>query len=157
MQRKSALTYWILLFMVVFVAACQRPDAPEYYGFGNIEVNTSFGQGAVLSTSLKFYNPNKFSVQLNHAEATVYLNDKQAGHSILDSTILIPQRDTFYIPVVLKIDLSNVLNNALSFLSTKGVRVVVNGKLKMKKGSLPFSVPLHYEGTENLRSVLQNY
>jgi LEA14-like dessication related protein len=157
MHLRSTAVFPLLIILLVFASACQRPDAPEYYGFGNIEVNTSFGQGAVLSTSLKFYNPNKFTIQLNHAEATVYLNDKLAGHSVLDSTILIPQRDTFYIPVILKIELTNVLNNALSFLSNKGVRVVVNGKLKMRKGSLPFSVPLHYEGTENLHSVLQNF
>jgi LEA14-like dessication related protein len=137
--------------------SCKQPEAPEYYGFGAIDVNATLGQGPVLSTSLKFYNPNNFDVELKHAEVTVYLNDKLGGHSVLDSTILIPRKDTFYIPVSLKIDLSNLMSNALSFLSDKGVKVEVNGRLKMKKGALPFSVPIHYQGNENLKSVLQNF
>ncbi len=49
----------------------------------------------------------------------IAINGKHAGHSLLDSTILIPGKDTFYVPVALQLDLSSLFSNALDMLLNK--------------------------------------
>jgi LEA14-like dessication related protein len=155
MQKRRGLSLFIGFALVVFLMSCSQPEAPEYRGFENIQVSTASGQGTVLSARLKFYNPNPFSLQLKHADLDIFLNDKHAGHSLLDSAIDIPRMDSFYIPVSLRIDMKSLFSNALQFLLKKEVKVRVEGKAKLKRGGFPFTVPLSYEGNQNLDSLFQ--
>jgi len=140
------------------MTGCHQPEAPEYYGFQDLRIGNSNGQQATLGTTLKFYNPNPFSLQLKGAEMDVLLNGKPAGHSVLDSTVLIPKKDTFYVPVTLQINLQGLLSNALQVFLEKQVTVTLDGRVRLKRGAIPFSRPFHYEGKQDLNALLQgNY
>jgi LEA14-like dessication related protein len=142
-----------LICLLGTTQSCHKPEAPEYYGFQDIQLSKTSGQQAILSTSLKFYNPNPFNIQLKSAEVDVALNGKPAGHSSLDSTILIPKKDTFYIPVTLQIDLKSIMGNALQILMERQVTVTLDGRVHLKRGMVPFSRPFHYEGKQDLSSL----
>src|SRR5579859_5081001 len=86
-----------LCVLALYVSGCHQPDAPEYFGFKDVKVEAMSGQQTNLSATLKFFNPNRFDLKLKRAEVDVSLNGKPAGHSVLDSTIFIPGRDTFYV------------------------------------------------------------
>jgi LEA14-like dessication related protein len=147
----------IALFGCLLLAAsCRQAEAPEYYGFQDIRIGQVVGKKTTLSTTLKFYNPNPFSLQLKRAEVDVKLNAIPSGHSLLDSTILIPQKDTFYVPVSMQVDLSSILSNALSLLldKDKQINVTLDGRVKLKKGWVSFSRPFHYEGKQDLNELL---
>lgn len=153
--RPQAPGLWIaLLGCLLLAAGCRQAEAPEYYGFQDIQIGKVEGQKTVLSTTLKFYNPNPFSLQLKKAEVDVKLNNTPAGHSLLDSTIFIPQKDTFFVPVSMEIDLRGILNNALSMLLEKKVNVTLDGRVKLKRGIVSFSRPFHYEGKEDLKELM---
>lgn len=147
------------LLMALFcswgISGCHQPQAPEYYGFQDLRFGHADGQQATLGTTLKFYNPNPFSLQLKGAEMDVWLNGKPAGHSVLDSTVLIPKKDTFYVPVTMQVNLQGLLGNALQILLTKQVNVVLDGKVRLKRGAIPFNRPFHYEGKEDINALLQ--
>ena len=144
----SLLLCWVLV-------ACHKPEAPEYQGFQNIRISKTMGQQTLVSADLKFYNPNRFSIELKRAEVDIFLNDKPAGHSSLDSTILIPKSDNFSIPVTLQINLQSVISNALQILLEKEVKIRMDGKVWLKRGGFPISVPFHYEGKQPLDSFIQ--
>lgn len=110
----------------------------------------------VVSTVVKLYNPNPFSLQLRRAEVDVGINGKHAGHSTLDSTILIPKRDTFYVPVAMQVDMRAILSNALQTLLTKQAAITLDGRVKVRRGLFTFNRPFHYEGTQDIQSLLQN-
>jgi len=133
---------------------CHRPDAPEYYGFQDIRIAKVSGQQTNLSATLKFFNPNHFNLKLKSAECDVSLNGKPAGHSVLDSTIFIPERDTFYVPVSMQVDLHSVFSNALQMLMDKQVTVALDGKVHLRRGLIPINRPFHYEGKQDLNSLL---
>ncbi|HEX9512710.1 MAG TPA: LEA type 2 family protein [Puia sp.] len=148
---------WIALFGCLFLAvSCRQAEAPEYYGFQDIQIGKVEGQKTTLSATLKFYNPNPYSLQLKRAEVDVKLNAIPAGHSLLDSTILIPQKDTFYVPVSMQVDLRSILSNALSMLldKDKQVDVTLDGRVKLKRGWISFSKPFHYDGKQDLNALL---
>ena len=148
---------WIVLIgSLLMAASCRKAEAPEYYGFQDIRVGKVEGNKTTLSTTLKFYNPNPYSLQLKRAEVDVKLNSIPSGHSLLDSTIFIPGKDTFYVPVSMQVDLSSILSNALSLLLNKDkqVNVTLDGRVKLKRGIVSFSRPFHYEGKQDLNELL---
>ncbi len=148
---------WIFISCCLLLAAsCRQAEAPEYYGFQNIRLGAVQGQQTTLSTTLKFYNPNPFSLQLKRAEVDVLLNAKPAGHSLLDSTIFIPGKDTFYVPVNIQVNLQSIFSNALAMFldKDKQINVTLDGRVKLKRGWVSFSRPFHYEGKQALNSLM---
>jgi LEA14-like dessication related protein len=143
----------LLIGSLVLAIGCRQPEAPVYYGFQNIGVS-KVGAMTTLSATIKLYNPNPYNLQLRRAELDVSLNGKHAGHSLLDSTIFIPKKDTFYVPVSMDLDLRAVFSNALQVLLEKQATISLDGRVKIKKGMLTFDRPFHYDGKQDLQSLL---
>ncbi|HZE84990.1 MAG TPA: LEA type 2 family protein [Puia sp.] len=156
MLNKGTGSLRMMIFPVLFLLAmgCHKPEPPEYYGFQDLRITQSAGQQTALATTIKFYNPNPFSVQLKRAEMDVFVNGRLSGHSLLDTTISIPRKDTFYIPVSVQLDLHSLLSNALQMLLTHEVKIAVDGHVRLKRDGIPFSVPFHYEANQDLNSLL---
>ncbi len=153
-KRFTVLHTVVLLGLIVWATGCRQPEAPEYYGFQNPQIIRA-GSLTTLSTTLKFYNPNPYNLKLLRAEMDVSLNGKHAGHSILDSTIFIPEKDTFFVPVSLQVDLHSLFSNALAMLLEKQATISLDGRVKIKRGALVFNRPFHYDGKQDLNSLLQ--
>jgi LEA14-like dessication related protein len=141
--------------IMILVAGCRQPEPPEYFGFQNIQVARGTNGQTTLSTIVKLYNPNPFNLTLKRAEVDVLINGKHAGHSLLDSSIFIPHKDTFFVPVAMEIDMKAIFSNALSLLQSSTVNVALDGRVKVKKGMMTFNRPFHYESKEDLNALLQ--
>jgi len=151
----NSILRWTALALVFWMAGCRQPAAPEYYGFQNLLVGGISGGQTNLSATVKLYNPNPYSLQLKRAEVDIAINGKHSGHSLLASTIFIPAKDTFYVPVALQVDLRSLFNNALQMLMGKtDATVTLDGRVKIKKGMLTFNRPFHYEGRQDLSSLM---
>jgi LEA14-like dessication related protein len=149
---------WIALAVLMGLATgCRQPEPPEYFGFQDIQVIRTAGSSQpTLATVVKLYNPNPFSLELRRAEVDVKINGRHAGHSLLDSTIHIPRRDTFYVPVAMQVDLQSILSNALQSFFSKKATITLDGRVKIKKGMLIYNRPFHYEDQEDIQQLLQN-
>jgi len=140
--------------MILWTAGCRQPQPPEYYGFQNIQVSRGTAGQATLSTIVKMYNPNPFNLTLKRAEVDVLVNGKHAGHSLLDTSVFIPKKDTFFVPIALDIDMKAIFSNALSLLQSSEVNVALDGRVRVQKGMMTFNRPFHYEGKEDLSALL---
>jgi LEA14-like dessication related protein len=145
-----------LVLLIGFVAGCRQPEPPEYFGFQDIQVIRTAGSQPTLATVVKLYNPNPYPLELRRAEVDVAINGRHAGHSLLDSTIHIPKRDTFYVPVAMQVDLQAILSNAIQSFFSKKATITLDGRVKIKKGMLTFNRPFHYEDQEDIQQLLQN-
>jgi LEA14-like dessication related protein len=154
-MRRNIILIFSAFCASMLMMSCHQPEAPEYYGFQDLQIGPVSGQQTTLSTVLKFYNPNTFSLQLRKAELDVKLNGKPAGHSVLDSTILIPRKDTFYVPVAMQVNMQGLLGNALAVLLERKVTVTLDGRVHLKRGMISFSRPFHYEGKEDISALLE--
>jgi LEA14-like dessication related protein len=143
------------LLLSVGVVSCKQPDAPEYYGFQNLQIGAATGSQTTVSTIVKLYNPNPYNLELRRAEVDVSINGRHAGHSLLDSTIRIPRKDTFYVPISMQVDLQAIMSNALQALLSKEATVSLDGRVKVRKGLLTFNRPFHYDGKQDLNALLQ--
>jgi LEA14-like dessication related protein len=155
LNTSHTITRVAVIFSLFFwLTGCRQPEAPEYYGFQNVQVGHGAGTLTTLSTTLKFYNPNPYSLKLLRAEMDVSLNGKHAGHSLLDTTIFIPQKDTFLIPVTMDLDLRSLLSNALQVFLEKQATITLDGRVKIRRGALTFNRPFHYDGKQDLNTLL---
>src|SRR5579862_1743687 len=96
---KKSRVLFLMFVVAVFIAACSKPLQPQYLGFENLLISKSGNNESLVSANVKFYNPNNFPLELKRADINLFLNDKQAAHSVLDTTINIPKLDSFYVPV----------------------------------------------------------
>ena len=149
---------FIILTGIAFtawIAGCRDPQPMEYFGFQNLQVGAVIGGKTDLSAIVKLYNPNSFNLKLKRAEADIVVNGQHAGHSLLDTTILIPGKDTFYVPVTVQVEMRGLFSNALQMLLGKReATVVVDGKVKVRKGMFTFNRSFHYEGKQDLNSLM---
>ncbi|HXB06176.1 MAG TPA: LEA type 2 family protein [Puia sp.] len=147
---------WTAVAVMIFWATgCRQPEPPEYYGFQNIQVARGADGQTTLATIVKLYNPNPYNLELKRAEVDVLINGKHAGHSLLDSAVFIPKKDTFFVPIAVQIDMKALFSNALSLLQSSTVNVALDGRVKVKKGMMTFNRPFHYESKEDLNALLQ--
>jgi LEA14-like dessication related protein len=150
MNKTASCLLVILGICLLLLQACSRPLAPEYYGIENFRLNTlGVGESAV-SADLKYYNPNAFKMKLKYGEMSVYMNDRFLGKTVLDTLTEIPARDSFLIPVSMKVDMKQVYSNALDILLNNEVNIKLDGFAKLGKGGIFFDVPIKYEGKQKI-------
>lgn len=148
---------WVTLAMLIALAAgCRQPEPAEYLGFQDIQIIRTTGSQPTLAAVVKMYNPNPFSLELRWAEVDVAINGRHTGHSLLDSTIHIPKRDTFFVPVAMQVDLQSILSNALQSFFNKKATITLDGRVKIRKGMLLYNRPFHFEDQEDIQQLLQN-
>lgn len=138
-----------------FIAGCRNPEAPVYYDFVNFRLDSIGESRSVVSAALKYYNPNNYRMLLKDGAVDVYINQQLAGHSFLDSTIVIPRKDTFYLPVRMRIDMQVIAANALSIFLNNQVDIKLQGKARLGRSGVFKTVPIFYEGKQQLPDFLK--
>jgi LEA14-like dessication related protein len=155
MHVKRNLLLGITGCLFFFGVSCKKPEAPEYLGFQNIQVSKMDMQQSIISADVKFYNPNAFPMQLKKAEMDIFINEKPANHYVLDSTINIPAKDSFWVPVKLNLNINNLFSNALQSLMNDQLLIRLEGHVKVKKGGFSFRVPVRYEEKQKLSELMK--
>jgi LEA14-like dessication related protein len=148
----KTISFLIFILVLFCLNSCSKPEAPEYLGFRDFSVETFSMEESLLHTQLSFYNPNPYSLELKRGDVNVYLDNVLANHYILDSTINIPRKDTFYVPLNLRISPRLLLGSALNMLlNNNKIKVRLEGSIRLKRSGVSFNVPFDYEVMEQIR------
>ena len=100
------------------------------------------------------YNPNNQKVQLKDAIARVYVNTAFLGDTRMDSTISVPRRDTFSVPLVLNINSITAVGKIMESLSDSTVKIKVDGSVKMGKAGVFRSFQINYQRDEKVADLM---
>lgn len=146
MNKKS---WWILV--PVFMAACAKPTSLDYLGIKNIKVISLGFTESTVGVDVEYYNPNRYQLTMKRAEVDVYVNNNYFGKTTLDSTIHIPRRDTFYLPVVLKVDMQKTGMSVLQTLGKDEVMVKLEGTARIGRSGIFINYPIKYEGLQKVK------
>ena len=144
----------ITAFTGVVIFGCSKPKDLQYIDFENFQVKEVGLGESVISADLKYYNPNNFRMTLKEGDLDVSLNNTFLGNSKLDTLLEIPRKDTFLIPLKMKVDMRTFLSRALNVLLTNEVDVKLDGKAKLGKAGIYFNVPIHYQGKQKFHMNL---
>ncbi|WP_343306460.1 LEA type 2 family protein [Chitinophaga niabensis] len=132
------------------ISSCGKMKDLEFLRIASFNFdNLSFSKSTVRM-ELAYYNPNNFSLRLKDAEFDVFLDDRKVGHSLQDTLIDIPARDTFYFPVKLEVDMGHVFQNVLGALTNKEVTIKAAGNCKVGKKGIFLPFPIKCETKQKL-------
>lgn len=142
------LTLILLLTLLPVTDLFQEPQFVEarHFRLASLGIKES-----TVKTDLYYYNPNGFGLNLKTADLDVFINDRFAGHSLLDTLVHVPARDTFFVPVSVKVDMKNVFPNALTLLMNDSIDLRVEGKMKVGKAGIFVNVPVKYREKHSIR------
>jgi len=148
-MRKKLL--WALLPLVT--VACAKPTGFNYEGVKNFKV-ISFGlKETIVGADVEFFNPNKFPVSMKDGSVDVYVNNNYFGKSILDSTLKVPGKSDFLLPVTLKVDMNGTVMSLIQTLTSgqDSVLIKLDGKTKVGRGGIFVNYPIRYQGMQKIR------
>ena len=145
----STFRYLAPLFLLIFFSGCREPKDLEFREFSNLSVERLGFAGANLKVDLVYYNPNNFGLELNRTDLDIFVDSTFLGHSSQDLQVAVPRRDTFTLPILIELDMKNLLKNGLTTLMNKAVTVRLVGKVKIGKGGVYKNFNVDYRTIQN--------
>jgi hypothetical protein len=140
----------IAMMGIVCVAACAKPKDFDYLGFQNVKVLKWGIQETIVGMDVQFYNPNS-ALQLKSAEVDVAINNQYLGRTVIDSLIQIPKKDTFIIPMTMRVETVNAVSGIIQSISDSSVVVKLDGKATVGRSGIFFNYPIRYEGNQKIK------
>lgn len=144
----------LLFFVLVALLTADLFKEPDFIDARNFRLAAIGLKSSTVKTDLVYFNPNNFGLNLKTAEMDVYLNQRYAGHSLLDTMVHVPAKDTFFVPVSVQVDMKNVFPNALTILMSDSIDVRVEGKMKVGKAGIYINLPVRYQEKHAIRKAL---
>lgn len=141
------------LSIVVILASCAKPKDLEFVDIQNIKMVKWGLNESLIGLDIRLYNPNKQQVRLKDAVAKVYVNSAFLGDTKMDTTITVPRRDTFAIPLVVKVKTATALAKIMETAQDSAVTVRVDGAVKMGKAGVFLTYPIRYEKLQSLADL----
>jgi LEA14-like dessication related protein len=143
----------LVVLLPFLAAACAKPTGFNYLGIKNFKVMKFGLQESTVGADAEFFNPNKFPVTMKGGSVDVYVNNNFFGKTTLDSTIQVPKKDTFLLPVVLKVDMNNTAMQVIQTLATgsDSVLIKLDGSAKIGRGGIFINYPIRYQGMQKIR------
>ena len=120
-----------------------------------IPERTKLSPEAKRPPDINMYNPNRYGMKLKDADVDVFLNGRSLGKMQVDESCTIPRLDTFALPVMLNVDLKNVLPNALQLLISSDVEIKLSGSIKAGKNGIYKKVPVSYQGRQDIKGSIK--
>lgn len=141
----------LLFFVLVLLLPADLFEEPDFMYARNFRLASLGLKTSTVKTDLYYFNRNSFGLNMKSADLDVYLNNRFAGHSLLDTMIHVPAKDTFFVPVSVLVDMKNVFPNALSILMSDSIDLRVEGKIKVGKAGIYINVPVKYQEKHAIR------
>ena len=138
----------IIICASIAFMSCSSPKALEYRDYHDFSIDNLGYSNSTIKIDLTYFNPNNFRMQLRNTDLDIFINGKLFGHSFSDTTIQIPRKDTFSLPIKFDVNMQSLYQNALNTLLGKEVMVKVTGKVKVGKANVFMYFPINYESKE---------
>jgi LEA14-like dessication related protein len=151
MKKRIHLIVLLLATWGIMASSCEKMKDLEFVRVAGVNLEGLGFSKSIVEMTLAYYNPNNFNLQLKDASFDLFFDDTQVGHSMQDTMIRIPAKDTFYFPVKLEVSMENVFKNALTILGNKEVTIKASGNCKVGKGGIYLPFPIKCETKQALK------
>jgi LEA14-like dessication related protein len=142
----------ILFAAFVALSSCKQPKELVYEGMGNFSIKQAGAKQTTLSMNISLYNPNKYKLKLKSADVDAFLNGNHIGKMNVTDAYELAASDTTSLPVMLNVDLQNILPNALQILLNREVTIKLTGKIIAGRHGVYISLPVNYETRQDILS-----
>ena len=157
LTRFLSLRYPVVIFLLIFITACSRIDAPEFRSIDDLQVNT---RDSIISISGqgRFFNPNKSRLLLKSADIVVSVNDQQFTRIKKDFNLTILPEQEFKVPLSLDLNRAQVKTflkrNTVQLLLGNGIHIKYKGNIRVRTHGIGIKVPVNEEKSINISDFL---
>ncbi|TAM97302.1 MAG: hypothetical protein EPN39_11620 [Chitinophagaceae bacterium] len=150
MRRKFRNSLYPIFLWGILFTSCNQPQPVRFAGYRNIHFSNQGFSTGVIQMDAAFYNPNSYPMKIKDAHLNVFINHLPFGEITQDSLRLMPAKDTFFMPVSVKINLIDFIQKAASLSGSDSILLEANGSCKIGKAGVFIKMPLHYKSKEVL-------
>jgi LEA14-like dessication related protein len=152
MKKKSYLSgVFILIFFAGILASCSKPEPVNFAGYRNVRFSNKGFSIGIIQLDVAFYNPNPFPMKIKEANMKVSIDKQPFGEITQDSARLMPAKDTFLMPVSLKVNMVDLLQKVLATSGHDSITLEATGNCKVGRKGIFMNLPLHYRSREILK------
>lgn len=151
-KTRGLVTAIVLVLICAYTSACRQPKPLTLEGVGKVKV---LGNPPIL-VDVQLHNPNKYAIDLKHADVDVYLNNVHLGTMRLDTLIVAPARSSFMLPVGMNVDLVSLIPNYGQIIFNPTIHIKLEGSLKAGRKGVFINIPIHYEGDQVPEKIEMN-
>ena len=145
---KSPILPLLVCSFVIFMSSCRAPKDLEFREYNSVSLDKMSFSSSTLKMNLVYYNPNNFGLELKRTELDIYVDSTYLGHSSQELQVAIPRRDVFTIPLMVELDMKNLLKNGLTTLLNKEVMVRAVGNVKIGKAGVYKNIKVDYSSKQ---------
>ncbi len=154
MHKQSLLLPFLTLLLVGF-GSCRSFQKPELKAIENVKAPTLGFKNATLTLDLHCYNPNKSRIRFKHASGEAWVDGQKLGNFSVDSSMTIPSKGDFWLPVKLEMEMMDALRHAGTILSQEEVLLKIDGTARLGKSGFYFNYPIRYEGKQDIGKLVK--
>ena len=141
---KYARLLGMIIFVGLFLSSCREPKSLEFRDFKNLSLDKIGFDASTLKVDLIYYNPNNFGLELSRTDFDLYIDSTYLGHSNQNVQVAIPKRGEFTLPLVVDLDMKNLLKNGMMGLFNRELSIRIVGKVRLGKAGVYKSFPVDY-------------
>lgn len=146
---------WLIFIVIVgyFLTGCSKIADPEFREISAFQVKALSLNEASVSLSMKYFNPNNFTLSVKETDVKIYLNGRYMGRMIQDTTVVIGREANFILPLSGTIPLQTFLTLNLKNVHKKEVQILAEGSTKVGKAGIFISKKITYQGMHRLDKI----
>ena len=150
MRSISKINCLFYLFIMLLMGSCAEIQDPTVREIENVDVVTMNKSLVEVNADMVIYNPNGFALDLDRADLLAFIDDVEVATINQTYEASMPPRDTFHMPVFIRMDLDKLYNEnplaaigkSVEILSKRSVEVSLKGSIHAGKGFAKVSVPV---------------
>lgn len=150
-MKNKAVIFGYFSILLFFALGCSKPLQPTYLGYQNLRLGRVGTKNNVVMSDIKFYNPNKYALNVKQAEMDVYFNDRLLGHTSMNNVVNLPPLDTTLVPFSIEASVTDLLANTAQIFLNPNVRVRIQGNAKAGRKGIFVNIPINYQGTQRIQ------
>ncbi len=123
MKALKSISYIILFFFIILIAACSSIEDPEFLDVERIELVEDKTDELVIASDISIYNPNWFSISADDITFNLYIDTFYIGKGDIIDDLLLPKKDTAIISSLLIIQ-KNCLDSSVKLSDSISINIL---------------------------------
>jgi len=142
-MKKLFLLASIISFTLAF-ASCSAPKGLKYQSVENLRILKDRNNPFLVD--VKFYNPNKFPLEIRYGYLETFLEDLPLGEIKIDTVIKVHGHSTFVMPLGYNPNYRKMFPNYSKDLAQPLMNVKINGSISIERKGKFYNTLIHFQG-----------
>lgn len=143
------------ILSLLLLASCGQLEKPVLNYIDQVKIRKPGLEKSLVTFNVQCFNPNATRARLRSAQGEAWLDSNYIGHFVVDTSVMIPARANFTIPVKLEVDMKKMLVYSLNGFKNENVYVKVIGKARVSKSLFSKNISIDYAGNQNLQGLVR--